>query len=355
MFSDLGARFPGVPVEHRSVPERHVVQRIGGMDRAVAQPVTFTPFASARPCSARCVFCSETLRHVDASRLSASLRPASDYHDGLRTALADLRGLPLGVSLSGLEATDDPDWLEATVAALTDHAHAGGILTERVLYSNTAGLSRETHGARLIPLLRDFGLDRIEVSRHHFEAGPNGAIMRFRRGQAVADQNVFEETVKEASSAMHVRLVCVIQKAGIADAAAVHGYLDWAHRTLGVTDVVFRELSRLPADEYRPNTTYRTIERDRVPIEHLVDAVWPVGADPVGEFTPSRGTAGYYYRNVVLRWRNTVEVTFETSDYAVMKDAHHSDVVYKLIYHANGNLCADWDPETAVLLRTGAR
>ncbi len=45
----------------------------------MAQPITFTPFASARPCSARCVFCSETLVHRAVRLLSASLRPQPDY------------------------------------------------------------------------------------------------------------------------------------------------------------------------------------------------------------------------------------------------------------------------------------
>src|SRR6478736_5988140 len=81
-------------------PDRLRDHRIGGVVRRVAQPVTFTPFASAQACSARCVFCSETLVHRDARVLSASLRPAGDYHAGLRRALHELRGLPIGISLS---------------------------------------------------------------------------------------------------------------------------------------------------------------------------------------------------------------------------------------------------------------
>ena len=49
---------------------------------------------------------------------------------------------------------------------------------------------------------------------------------------------------------------------------------------------------------------------------------------------------------------NAVDVTFETSDYTTMKDRHASGVVHKLVFHANGNLCGDWDPGTRVLLRT---
>jgi hypothetical protein len=35
-----------------------------------------------------------------------------------------------------------------------------------------------------------------------------------------------------------------------------------------------------------------------------------------------------------------------------MKARHRSGVIHKFVFHANGNLCADWDPEREVLLRT---
>ena len=50
--------------------------------------------------------------------------------------------------------------------------------------------------------------------------------------------------------------------------------------------------------------------------------------------------------------RSGLDVTFETSDYGEMKRRHASGVVCKLVYHANGNLCGDWDPEREVLLST---
>lgn len=348
-MTTIEQRFPGVEIDDRIDEGAELVRhRIGGIDRTFSLPVTFTPFASAQPCSARCVFCSETLRHRDATVLSAGLRPGAGYFEGLARALAELRGLPFGLSLSGLESTDDPDWLERVLDLLDAH---DGPITEKVLYTNTAGLARETHGARLIPRLARFGLDRAEVSRHHREQAANDLIMRFRDGKPVAGNAVFERTVRELGAALPVRLVCVIQRTGVHDLAGVEGYLAWARDELGVTDVVFREFSRL-GDLYKPNAPLRTIARDRVPIEDLIDEIWSAAGNPVAGFTPIRHTRGYYYWNLRCRWRDAVDVTFETSDYELMKARHHSDRVYKMIYHANGNLCADWDPETAVLLRT---
>lgn len=316
---------------------------ITGVAHRFAQPLTFTPFASARPCSARCVFCSETLQHREATVLSASLRPRPDYATGLRRALGELRGLPIGLSLSGLESTDDADWLLAVLAALAEHAAVSPV-EERVLYTNAAGLARAEGRARLLPALAALPLTRAEVSRHHFDAARNDAIMRFRPGEAVREDGAFTAAVRATLAAVPVRLVCIIQAGGIADLAGMLVYLQWA-RELGVRDVVLREFSRLH-DLYRDNATARAIHGGRVAIEPLVLAAL---ADPA--FTPIELTRGYYFWNLRLRWRD-VDVTLETSDYELMKSHHRSDTIYKLVYHANGHLCGDWDPGTRVLLRT---
>jgi hypothetical protein len=315
----------------------------------MAEPITFTPFASAKPCSARCVFCSETLVHRESRVLSASLRPGPDYELGLRRALRELRGLPLSLSFSGLEATDDADWFRGVLAALRDHERDGGLVDEKVLYTNAAGLARETTGGVLLPLLRDYGLSRAEVSRHHYVQEANDGIMRFRPEQPIRELAVFERTVRDLGAHVPVRLVCVLQATGVDTPEEVFAYLAWAAK-LGVRDVVFRELSRL-GDEYRDNQPFRIIRRDRVVLESLLERLWDNG--PFREqFVPYAATAGYYFWNLRLRGRDGMEVTFETSDYREMKQRHGSGVVYKLVYHANGNLCGDWDPEREVLLRT---
>ncbi|MDB5389696.1 MAG: hypothetical protein JWM11_5342 [Planctomycetaceae bacterium] len=340
----------GLKVQLRlPTPARLKEHLIGGRVWQMAQPITFTPFASARPCSARCVFCSETLVHRDSHLLSASLRPRVEYPASLRRALRELRNLPISISLSGLEATDDADWLENVLAALDEHETAGGLIEEKVLYTNGAGLARETTGSRLLPKLQAYGLTRAEVSRHHFDQSINDDIMRFRPGQAIRERMIFERTVRDMQAYVPVRLVCVLQSSGIANAQDVYSYLAWA-KELGVRDVVFRELSRLGV-EYQPNQTLRVVERDRVVLETLLNELWRTGTPPAG-LVPYAVTAGYYFWNLRLRGENGMDVTFETSDYHEMKQHHASDVVYKLIYHANGNLCGDWDPEKQVLLDT---
>lgn len=352
MTAALPPALAALPVSQQvALPGEVRAHSVEGRPCSVALPVTFTPFASAQPCSARCVFCSETLRPHGAGRLSASLRPGPRYLDGLARALAALRGLPLGISLSGLESTDVPEWLLGVLDVLEAHEqHPEGRVVDKVLYSNAAGLCAGTSGDVLLPRLARYGLTRAELSRHHPDAARNQGIMRFRPEQPVARQEVFEEAVRATLARVPVRLVCIVQRTGVATPADVGAYLDWAVGRLGVTDVVFREFSRLHG-LYQPNATWRTIERDRIPIEALLPPLPPDG--PASDFEPLAVTQGYYYWNLRLRWRGRCTVTFETSDYQDMKARHRSDVIHKFVFHANGNLCADWDPEREVLLRTG--
>lgn len=336
----------GAPIHRKFDAQRRVQHPLDGVSHTFALPITLTPFASARPCSARCRFCSETLVHRATTRLSATLRPGPGYFDAFERALRGLRGLPVGLSLSGLESTDDADWF-TTVLAILSHWQDTSPVTERVLYSNGAGLAPSTTGRRLGAALAAFGLDRFEMSRHAADPDQNHLIMRFRKGVAVRNQGVWESAVRAASRIAPVRLVCVVQRGGVDSAAGVQRYLELADR-LGVDDVVFRELSRL-GDEYKPGATTRYVASARVGIEELLDGVLAGGPD----WEPERITAGYYYWNLRLRWRGRVAVTFETSDYVEMKRRHASDVIYKLVFHGNGNLCGDWDPNTRVLLRAG--
>ncbi|MEM9073996.1 MAG: hypothetical protein AAGE52_36220, partial [Myxococcota bacterium] len=225
--------------------------------------------------------------------------------------------------------------------AIREHRDCGAPIENVVLYSNGSGLAAETTGARLLPRLSE--VTRIELSRHAVAAENNQAIMRFRPGVAVAETETFVRVAQDALAITHVRLVCVIQQGGVWNEETLRAYLSWAE-SMGVRDVVFRELSRL-GDLYRPNRTLRLIEDRRVAIETLIATALD---DP--ELVPRKLTSGYYYWNLAARWRR-LRVTFETSDYAEMKRRHQSGVIYKLVFHADGTLGADWDPDREVLAR----
>lgn len=331
-------------------PARWREHVVDGVRHRFAQPLTLTPYAAVRPCSARCRFCSETLRDVgDSGRMAAALRPGAGYFAQLRAALAQLHGLPLAYSLSGLESTDDPDWLLELLATLKE-APFGPLVEEAVMYSNGAGLV--AHGERLLPALAAFGLSAIEWSRHHDQAGANQRLMRFRDGQPVADGAAFRQAVERVNAAIPVRLVCVVQQGGIAKPADVLRYLDWAHG-MGVGTVIFREFSELPAS-YRANPARRYIDGARVAVETLLHGCM---ADRGfrDRYQPQLLTSGYYFWNARWATAGGQEVVFEKSSYVTLREHEASGAVYKLVFHANGHLCAGWQPDRHILWRPDGR
>ncbi|MBB5864760.1 radical SAM protein [Xanthomonas sp. 3058] len=330
-----------VPLQNQA--SRWHALRIGERDYRVALPVTLTPYASVRPCSARCGFCSENLRQTHGGVAAATLRPGPDYFAQLSAALQLLREVPLSYSLSGLEMTDDPEWLQVLLRTLSTTPD-GPRVEQRVLYSNGAGFAR-AQGEQLIDALVDFGLSWIELSRHHPLQTGNDAIMRFRPDEPIADATTFRHVAQRIAARLPVRLVCIVQRGGVDSADTVAQYIAWARRC-GATQVIFRELSRLD-DAYRSNGTWRYIARHRVGVEDLL-------ADCMqqpwwGRWQALGVTEGYYFWNLRMRSEDGLDVVFESADYAAMHARHATGDLYKLVFFANGRLCAGWDPDTDVL------
>lgn len=317
-------------------------QRIGERMRRFALPLTFTPYASVQACSARCRFCSENLRVQHGGTAAATLRPGGSYFDALQRALQQLVGIPLSYSLSGLEMSDDPVWFVRLLRVLDEAASAGVRVEQRVLYSNGAGVARDRN---LPAALQAFGLDWVELSRHHHDAVRNQAIMRFRDAEPIHGNAAFERIARELADITQLRMVCILQNGGIATVDDIARYIGWA-ADCGASTVIFREFSRLD-DRYLHNGTRRYIDTCRVGIDTVLQdcmrhALWTA-------MTPHCVTEGYYFWNIRLRHASGIDVVFETSDYAAMAQRHASDAIYKLVFFANGRLCAGWQPDADIL------
>ena len=274
--------------------------------------------------------------------MAAALRPGASYFEHLRDVLKALHGLRLSWSLSGLECTDDPDWLLALLDTLKS-----GQAEESVMYTNGAGFADDGH--RLLPALSHFGLSWLEWSRHHDQQAQNQHIMRFRASVKMAAQPVFEKALKNALGQIPVRLVCVVQRGGIETRADVLRYVSWAH-SLGVRTVIFREFSELP-ENYQHNATRRYIDDSRIAIDALLQDCMEDAAFR-RSYSPVALTGGYYFWNARWQDADTREVIFEKSDYRAMLEREAGTpegLIYKLVFHANGNLCSGWQPGRHVL------
>ena len=316
-----------------------------GQVRWLRPGLTFTPFANAVRCNAHCAFCSEELMRHEGHQLTAK-RLIDDYpayFARLAEVLRPFRSFPLGLSLSGLEATAEPNWLRELLACLTALEGEGQLFNEKVLYSNGSGLATSPD---LGLALQDFGLHRLELSRCHDDEQVNQAIMRFNRNQPIWRNAVYEPTVRWLHNHLAVKNSCILTRPGIATMPDVERYLRWA-AGLGVRQVVFRELSRLEGS-YLPNVFTAWIEENRVPIEPLLAAVVPTLEAPRPGWEYAGSTFGYYYYNEHYRYQG-LEVIFETSSYPALQAATATGVLQKLIYHSDGTLSGDWDPDSQVL------
>jgi hypothetical protein len=333
----------------RYQPAAPVLVEAFGQEWRLRPGLTFTPFANAVRCTAHCAFCSEELQRYEGHQLTAK-RLIDDYpayFARLGEVLRPFRGLPLGLSLSGLEATAEPQWLRELLACLTVLEGEGVLFDEKVLYTNGSGLVTSPD---LALALQDVGLTRLELSRCHDDERINQEIMRFNRNQPVRHNAVYEATVRWLHNHLVVKNSCILTRGGIATLPDVERYLAWA-ASLGVRQVVFRELSRLEGS-YLLNVFTDWIEANRVPIEPLLAAAVPTLEAPRPGWAYAGSTFGYYYYNEHYQYQG-LEVVFETSSYPALQAATATGVLQKLILHSDGTLSGDWDPDSQVLSRVG--
>jgi hypothetical protein len=333
--------------QYRPAPPIH--KTIQGTSFAFRPGLTLTPFANPVPCNAHCRFCSEELQRRDGHQLTAKrlILDYDRYFAGLTTALHALGGLPMGLSLSGLEATAEPTWLHSLLQTLAETAGVTPF-DEKVLYTNGSGLHRH---AWMADALADSRFDRIELSRCHYDDAVNQSIMYFNRNEPVWQNAPYEALVRRLHDQwpVQVKNSCILTQPGVHDLVEMERYLDWV-MDLGVTSVVFRELSRLDAT-YLPNATARWVEANRIAIEPILQALSPSMSGTRAGWRYAGSTVGYYYYNEHFRYRDAVEVVVETSSYPALRTANATGIVQKLVYHSNGHLCGDWDPDTFVIGR----
>lgn len=323
-------------------PPTPVAHCLRGRTWKLRPGLTFTPYANPTSCNAHCAFCSEELLRRDADRLSAKtlIGDRDQYFEGLDRAWRELAGFPVGLSLSGLEATADAAWMLRLLDLVARHE---GLFPTKVLYSNGSGLC--THPA-LVDALAARAFDRVELSRCHFDEAVNQRVMRFERDQPVWRTEAFEGTVRAVAARVPVKLVCVLARGAVETLDDVEAYVARA-AALGVDRVVFRELSAL-GDVYVDNRETRWIAEHRASSRALMDAVLPDDGAPRAGWRFVGVTAGYYYYNEVYAHRG-VEVTLEASDYVAHDLAQRTGVIQKLVFHSTGDLCGDWVPNARVI------
>ncbi len=316
-----------------------------GEERQLRLPLTLTPYIATAPCRAKCQFCSENLRSDRIPSPSSLLRPeAKSYWHNLERVMEQLKNIPLGISLSGLEPTEDPQWLIQLLQKL--HAIEGKRrepFTSKVLYSNGMGLYNKDASENIIAALKQFDIDHIELSRHTHKPEKYHKIALGIYAHPIGDNDTFIAVCKRLQKEFPVELVAVLQKDGIASLSDLLEYIQWA-QTFGIQKIIFREFPHLPS-HYKESKTWHILKEQKVLASYLVEQWMQQFPD-----TAINREEGYYFSATTL-YTDSMKLCFEVSDYERMEERHQSEIVHKLVFHPNEVLTAGWSVSEQILWR----
>ncbi len=295
---------------------------------------------SAQVCNARCRFCVEELRPASRGRALEQQRTveADDavYFAALERSLEALRPLCPTISITGGEPSKDPR-LPQTLASCSRFASK-----RRSLTTNGSGLLDVREGARIIDHIVAGGVEHLNISRAHPDQEHNARLMVLREGLALAQLREIVATAR--AGGCRVRLSCVLVEGAIDSLAKIRAYLEFAE-SLGVDNVIFRQLMHVDRDSLAQNFVVVFSDRRRTQLEPLLDQI-----SEAPDFTFQKQIVGYYYYVEVWRHRG-IDVVFEEADLAQLERTKGTmpGVVHELIFHPNARLASTWQPWDGVL------
>jgi hypothetical protein len=236
------------------------IQESHSYERLAPRSVSILPVA--RACQARCPFC------FSRASVSAQAQPNPINWERLAEVLQEgkKRGAGRFVITGGGEPTLLPDAdLDRVVG------EAAAIYSKVVLISNGFkwGLLSPDKRAEALRRLDYLGLSVLAISRHHFDAERNAALMNLAtRSEEIAKTWSTDPCIKR----LKLRWICVLQQGGIENRPLLERYLDWAVEG-GVSEICFKELyvSTSVESEYYDMAANDWSARHQVPLRLVLD------------------------------------------------------------------------------------
>lgn len=322
-----------------STAGRTVDLDLWGTPRTIYANANFSIY-SRQACNAKCHFCVEELRPASRGRELVVQRIVEHddevYFGNLSASLVALKPLDPTISITGGEPSKDSR-LPRILA--TARAHGARKLT---VTTNGSGLLDVRGGKPVIDWIADAGVKHLNISRAHPEHEANARLMVLKEGLSVEQLREVVDVARQAGT--RVRLSCVLLEGQIDGVARIVDYLRFA-RSVGVDNVIFRQLMRTDPRTAAENHVVKYSDRFRTRLEPILDAL---SADP--RFAFQRQIVGYYYYVEVFRFED-IDVVFEEADLARLEDTKRSQpgIVHELIYHPNARLASTWQPWDGVL------
>ncbi len=326
-------------LERNSTAGKTVDLSVWGVPARIYANANFSIY-SAQACNARCGFCVEELRPAsrgDALERQRTVETDDDrYFAALAGTLEQLRPLGPTISITGGEPSKDPRLPD--ILALTARFPS----KRRSLTTNGSGLLDVRAGRPIIDHIVAAGIEHLNISRAHPDHERNAKLMVLHEGLSLAQLR--EVVTRAREGKVRVRLSCVLVDGAIDSLAKIREYLAFA-RSVGVDNVIFRQLMHVDRDTVADNFVVKFSDRRRTRLEPLLDQI-----SEDGEFEFLEQIVGYYY--YVEVWRHEdIDVVFEEADLAQLERTKRSmrGIIHELIFHPNAKLASTWQPWDGVL------
>lgn len=292
-------------------------------------------------CNADCRFCVAQLRFENKGMMYKKEKISSDeeYFRRLDYVLDYLKPLNPSVSITGGEPSQSHR-LPEVLRLINKYNYR-----KRTITTNGSGLLDDMNGKTVIQHIIDNKFSHLNISKAHYDEDVNKSIMRYETGYC---SNEMLETIIAYSKANHLRprMSCILLKSGISNLDEMIRYMEFYQR-MGLDNVIFRELM-----DY-DKTSMSNPEKMQYCVDNKVylNDIWKV-IDNDSRFTPIRNLLGYYYYVEIYKYQN-IDMCSEGANLVKLYDEKekHSDVVYEMVFHPNGNLNGSWVDNEDILLK----
>lgn len=291
-------------------------------------------------CNADCKFCVAQLRyeHKNAIYNKGHIKDVDEYLRRLDEILKIAKALDTSVSITGGEPTMSPILTE--VLKMVDSYN----FRKRTITTNGSGLFRIQNNDTILNNLIKYNWNHLNISRAGYNDALNKKIMRYANDKEYCDEDMLKQilTISNASDLKH-RISCLLLKESVSSVEEIKKYVDH-YSKLGANNFIFREL--MDYDKSAVNTEkMRYCDENKI---KLYD-IWH-DFEKYPEFKPYLNILGYYYYVEIYKYSG-MTVASETADLNIQNRevAAHDDVVYEMVFHPNGNLCASWIDNERIL------
>lgn len=310
-----------------------------GKKKQVYSNVNFSIFVDDY-CNANCKFCVAQLRYEDKGQMYRKGRITDDdeYMRRLEEVLEFLRPINPSVSVTGGEPTKSHR-LIPILQLIEKYGYR-----KRTLTTNGSGLFDVVDGKTVIRHITDNHFQHLNISKAHFDEAVNREIMQYEKGYC-SNEDIRRAVLFAKANDLRPRMSCLLLKDGIHDLKGIVDYLEY-YQSLGVDNVIFRETMDFDHNRMVNREKMQYLDQQKV---RLNDIWREIDNDP--RFKPVRQLLGYYYYVEVYRYQQ-VDMVSESANLVKLyeqKDAH-TDTVFEMVFHPNGNLNGAWDDKEDILL-----